>query len=149
MDYEPTTKVDDGVILVTTETTQKRRRGRPKIGEGGRTGEFVGFRCPANLKAQIERAADVNGRSISAECSFRITQSFIASETLTEATWMAQRITSVFERELAQMITRLRPLGWVDLVCGHNTETECRDAWGSAAAEHFGKPESTHPVPHT
>jgi hypothetical protein len=71
---------------------KRRRPGRPKVGEGGRTGEFVGFRCPSGLKEQIEKAAAAAGRSISTECQFRIAQSFVAGETLAEATQLAQRL---------------------------------------------------------
>jgi hypothetical protein len=70
---------------------KRRRPGRPKVGEGGRTGEFVGFRCPAHLKAEIEKAAAANGRSVSTECQFRLAQSFVAGETLADATRLAEQ----------------------------------------------------------
>ena len=75
------------------ETTQKRRRGRPAAGEGqGRQAEFIGVRVPRVLKEKIEQTAAAHGQSVSRECQARIEQSFIAGETLAEATQIAQRL---------------------------------------------------------
>jgi hypothetical protein len=75
------------------ETTQKRRRGRPAMGEGkGRQAEFIGVRVPRQLKEKIEQQAEIHGHSVSRECQTRIEGAYAHSETLTDATRMAHRL---------------------------------------------------------
>ncbi len=42
-----------------------------------RTGAYCGFRCPADLKNQLETAAKANGRSLSTEIQFRLEVTFV------------------------------------------------------------------------
>jgi hypothetical protein len=73
-------------------TAQKRRRGRPAMGEGkGRQAEFIGVRVPRWLKEKIEQQAQIHGHSISRECSDRIEQAYAAGATLADAQRLAEQ----------------------------------------------------------
>jgi len=54
----------------------KRGPGRPRTREDEPAGEYVGFRAPRALKAQLVEAAAREGRSLSTEAQFRIQQTF-------------------------------------------------------------------------
>src|SRR5262249_10336517 len=55
-------------------TKRPRKKARP--------GEYVGFRSPAALKAQLERAAQQNFRSLSSEAQFRLESTFTGDDLL-------------------------------------------------------------------
>jgi hypothetical protein len=90
------------------ETELKKRPGRPKVGEGGRQGQFVGFRCPDALKEKLEKAATTAGRSLSTETQFRIEKSFNTDQTLGAAQQLAQNLAfGPKGAELLRLITRV------------------------------------------
>jgi hypothetical protein len=55
----------------------KKRVGRPPSKGKSGPGEYVGFRAPRELKAQLEEAAHAAGRSLSSETQFRLERSFL------------------------------------------------------------------------
>jgi hypothetical protein len=102
---------------------KRRRPGRPKIGEGGRTGEFVGFRCPATLKEDIEKAAAAAGRSISTECQVRIGESFTIWRALGEGLQFSDERTCGKKGAVALRVLR-RILRSSPILCGMDVEDD-------------------------
>jgi len=61
---------------------KKRRPGRPRTRTDEPPGDYVGFRAPRALKAQLSAAASASGRSLSTEAQFRLERSFQNEELL-------------------------------------------------------------------
>jgi hypothetical protein len=61
---------------------QKRRPGRPTV--AGKEGEksVLGIRATATMKRRLQEAADVSGRSLSAEAEYRLERSFSVEDAL-------------------------------------------------------------------
>jgi hypothetical protein len=67
---------------------EKRGVGRPRTRpEKPRAGDYVGFRVPSELKAQLENEAKRNGRSLSTETQSRLEQAFKNETTLLFEAW--------------------------------------------------------------
>jgi hypothetical protein len=123
--------------------TAKRRPGRPRvrIADEQRASDYVGFRCPRELKGWLTDAAANSGRSLSTEAQVRLEQSFLEGAALRlaygpegaellnilgqllrhgpgargadiQSNWPSDPIAySVIEREITHALKRLRPLG--------------------------------------
>jgi hypothetical protein len=57
-----------------------RRRGRPPKPETERRGRNVTFRTPGGLRARLEDAARIAGRSVSEEVVYRLEKSFLLED---------------------------------------------------------------------
>jgi hypothetical protein len=121
--------------------TAKRRPGRPRTRTTEQPGDYVGFRCPRQLKGWLEIAAADSGRSLSTEVQARIEQSFLEGTALRlaygpdgakllnvlgqllrhgpgaagadiQSNWPTDPIAySIMEREITHALKRLRPPG--------------------------------------
>ena len=87
---EPTGPDDAGFHLPGDETITVHlyekpiplMRGRPPKAEGERKGRNLTFRVRENLRARLQQAADVSGRSISEEIESRVEATFRSQDAL-------------------------------------------------------------------